>query len=40
MAVAETKFEPVWRILTRLARLDMILAVVMAASLLAWLAWQ
>jgi hypothetical protein len=40
MAMAAKKFEPMWRVLTRLARLDMIAAIVMTAVLLAWLAWQ
>jgi hypothetical protein len=38
--MATTKYEPVWRVLTRLARIDMIAAIVMAAALLAWLAWH
>jgi hypothetical protein len=38
--MATTKFEPVWRVLTFLARVDMIAAVIMAAMLLAWLTWH
>jgi hypothetical protein len=38
--MSTTKFQPVWRLLTLLARIDIIGGVLIAAALLAWLAWQ
>jgi hypothetical protein len=40
MQMTAAKFKPVWRILTILARLDMIAGVAVAGALFAWLAWQ
>jgi hypothetical protein len=38
--MATTKYGNVWRGLTFLVRLDMIVGIAIAAALLAWLAWQ
>jgi hypothetical protein len=40
MAMTTTKFQPLWRVLTILARVDMVAGVAIAAALFAWLAWQ